>query len=133
MKTRTTHDRVIPRDLFNDANILECLGRLALVIHTGTDDKRPTPEGLEIEHDGRPFDIVQDPADGELSVANVIVTNRGKPIPLATVYNSRGAYPLYATIDGETVKVFDDYGKFESEFLAALEPPQPDNGAGSAG
>lgn len=125
MKTRTTHERVIPRDLFNDAKILKCLGRLALVIHNGTDDKRPAPPTLEIEHDGQPFKIMQDPSDGSLSCANVKVMINGRPVHHWTTYNSREEYPLYLDFGTEAHQVFDHYGKFTDAFLCAVEAAPP--------
>ena len=52
------YTREIPRDLFNEANLLKCYGRLALLAMN-------TP-GLEVDHNGDLFDIVQDPSCGAL-------------------------------------------------------------------
>lgn len=77
--------RVIPRDLFNEANLLKCYGRLALEV--------------DLEHDGGAFDIQQDPASGALHVANVRLVVRGREVPLFRPLNSREPWPLWATTE----------------------------------
>jgi hypothetical protein len=93
--------RVLPRDLFNEANLLKCLGRLSLLIHDG---KLPRWDCL---HDGGAFDIEQDESDGSLFVKNVRFTVGGHPIHLYRPLNSREPWPLL-TEDCEPV--FDDEG-----------------------
>ncbi len=44
------YTRVIPRDLFNEAKLLKCIGRLVLLIHDGDHNN------ISFEHDGEPFE-----------------------------------------------------------------------------
>lgn len=123
MKTRMTHERVIPRDLFNDAKLLKCLGQLALIIFNGKDSHNHCPPALEIEHDGQPFNIIQDPVDGGLMVGNVTVTINGRPIKMTTNYNSRQDWPLYAD---DSVEVLKESGRLTQEFLELCQPAKPE-------
>ena len=45
-----TYRRVLPRDLFNEAKLLKCLGQLALIIHDGQDSAGQTVQGLLFMH-----------------------------------------------------------------------------------
>lgn len=113
----TTYHRVIPRDLFNESKLLKCLGRVCLLIHDGqAGDLRVLDE-----HGGR-FMIEQDQSDGSFYVANWHFFIRKMQIRLSSALNSKEPFPLYATIDGEEVAVFDDSGDFTEEFWRYIEP-----------
>lgn len=109
-----SYERVIPRDAFNEAKLLKCIGQLALKIL----DKK-VPEGLkiEIEESGEPFDIRQDDSDGSISVINYTVIVNDRCPRFYTPLNSLGAYPLKCTIDEEIYDVFNDAGEFTDEFI----------------
>lgn len=120
-------NRVIPRDLFNEAKLLKCLGQLSLVLHDGKDSAgRPLPPGLEIEfvepEYAEGFRVVQNPADGGLSCAAVRATFNGHPVRLFSVYNSRDNFPLWfeAAVAGVWVEgpVFNETGYLSPELLA---------------
>ena len=132
------YDRELPRDLFNEAKLLKCLGQLSLVIHDGIDSrKQPTPPGLQLIHnrhfadDGLPvrgFVIRQDQATGDIFAANVrcvagsTLTN-ARELLLYTPVNSRAPYPLVAEIDdddSDALDVFNDDGSLSADFLWAL-------------
>lgn len=122
-----TYTRVAPRDLFNEAKLLKCLGVLALRIHDGVDDAgRATPAWLRFEEDADRYRIEQDPSDGALRVASGIRFLAGnKAIRLQTPYNSKDAYPLQCvTADGD-IDVFDASGRFTEEFLAHVGKYKP--------
>lgn len=115
-----SYTRVAPRDLFNEAKLLKCLGRLALLIHDGTDDNRnPTPPQLSFEADGSPFTISQSDLDGGLYITSGIEFYCNKEILyLTTKYNSKDEYPLYLATKEEDIKVFSDTdGGFTHDFL----------------
>ena len=126
-----TYQRVIPRDLFNEAKLLKCLGQLSLIIHDGIDkDRWSVPAGLKLEHvpgiQCHGFHIVQDENDGSLSCSNLDLTMDGDRINLSTPYNSRESYPLqfffeaggFDYIEGP---VFNDEGKISAEFTELLD------------
>lgn len=122
---RPSHERVIPRDLFNDAKLLKCLGFLSLYIHNGVDQRRfTTPPHFEIEHDGQPFNIVQDPTSGDLHCSNVKFLVHGHPIHVYTTYNSRAEFPLVAEYAGESYDVFTSVGGWNQDLLKAIDPPE---------
>jgi hypothetical protein len=104
--------RVIPRDLFNEANLLKCYGQLYLRLES---------LGIErayLEHDGDAFEVVQD-ADGALSLANVTLYIDDEPQILFRPLNSRQPFPLYLRAD-EDIAVFTDSGEFTDELWAML-------------
>ena len=107
-----TYQRVIPRDLFNEAKLLNCLGKLSIAILDCMTD------GLQLveEFDGDAFQVEQDPSDGSLSVVNYTLTLEGEPIRLWTPCNSRDKYPLYSTYQDEEYKVLDDDGNLCTRF-----------------
>jgi hypothetical protein len=91
------------------------LGRIYICLETAN---RP---GVELEHDGEPFDIHQNQDTGGISVSNVRLMVSGEEIYLERPLNSRSTWPLYATTrDGEEVSVFTDAGDFTEEMLALL-------------
>jgi len=98
------YTRVVPRDLFNEAKLLKCLGQLFLIYHDGVDaNKAGLPVGFRIEHDDSEsagFSIVQNQDDGGLEVANINCSFCGFRIRLYSSYNSRRAYPLNYDIEG---------------------------------
>jgi hypothetical protein len=107
-----TYTRVIPRDLFNEAKLLKCLGQLALLIRDGK-----APEFLTVdEPDGDGFVIEQNPGDGALYCANLTFRANGRQLPLYAAYNSKDPYPLLCDIDGEETAVFYDDGTLTTEF-----------------
>lgn len=105
--------RVVPRDLFNEAKLLKCLGALYIAAEYRNGD-------LTVEHANEGsregWDIHQDEADGSLFCANVEIVFRGKVIHCSTPLNSKVPYPLLAEYGDEVVSVFDDAGKLSPEF-----------------
>lgn len=99
-----TYPRIIPRDLFNEANLLKCYGQLALLELEGL-----LPQ-LKIEHDGEPFQIEMDPSDGSLYIDNIKLIFNGVPLPVSRPLNSRNSWPLYCTVTGNPI--FDEKGNF---------------------
>lgn len=107
-----TYNRVIPRDLFNEANLLKNLGQLQLLIHDNRVDGIP----FKVEFDGQPFNIQQNPHDGSISVANYRVFLEGEELLLYTPLNSRDRYPLLADYRGETYYLFNGKGELMANF-----------------
>lgn len=109
-----SYQRVTPRDLFNEGNLLKCLGRVYINL-----------EGLgresTLEHDGEAFDIHQD-EDGGLYVSNVVLRINEFVGVFSRPLNSRRAWPLYLTVeDGEReIQVFEESGEFTADMLAFL-------------
>lgn len=112
-----SYRRVAPRDLFNEAKLLKCLGRLALLIHDGR-----APRGLSFEESGGPF-IIDQSIDGDLSVEEGITFTAGRTsLRLATPYNNREAWPLLLIDDDlGSIGVFDEEGNLSAEFCERAE------------
>ncbi len=111
-----SYNRVIPRDLFNEAGLLKCLGKLIIAADT--------IPGLEFEHDGEAFAIVQDPSDGSISVANVVAWLNGMRLDLSTGLNARRSMPLEFRLEGGEDgldRVFNEDGSLSDEFKAAAK------------
>jgi hypothetical protein len=111
-----TYRRVIPRDLFNEANLLKCLGQLYLKLEPGGHNA--------VLHHARPnedFGVTQSDADGSISVRNVVLFVRDEIVLLHRPLNSREPYPLYATTpEDEEIAVFNDFGDLTDSFLAFI-------------
>lgn len=98
--------RVIPRDFFNEAKLLKCLGRLELLIL----DRRCR---LLSSHSGDRFRICQDMSNGSLVCTNYHVYLDGVSLHFFLPYNSKDNYPLTVNLNGEDYTVFDEDGNFQ--------------------
>lgn len=104
-----SYRRVIPRDFFNEAKLLKCLGAFLI------EGERL---GIRFSETGKPFDICQDNSDGSLYVSNYTAWINGVPLALFTSYNSKGNYPLYCGVMSQTVQALDDNGKLTPEMVS---------------
>lgn len=110
---KATYQRVIPRDLFNEAKLLKCLGRLTLNIHNGG------IPGLSFDHDGQPFEIDIYPYNA-LYVKNIQFFYKDVRIFFQTTYNSKSNYPLYLAFENCEYLVFEEDGNYSDEFIEIL-------------
>lgn len=85
-----TYRREIPRDLFNEANLLKCLGQIALIAHD-----KGRPEALRVTHRPGAFDIRQSEDDGSIYCANVQIIIRERLFDHYRPLNSREPWPLW--------------------------------------
>lgn len=119
-----TYKRVLPRDLFNEAKLLKCLGAFCIAAEEypaiQVDYTDTHCECFDCGAQFAGFGVNQDPSDGSLYAEQVSVTINGHAINLSTVYNSKGAYPMYATDGTETVEVFTGTGNFSEAFEAMI-------------
>jgi hypothetical protein len=111
-KINLNYDRVLPRDLFNEAKLLKCVGRLCLLIH---DDK--APDGVKFEHNSDAFEIGMT-TDGDLTISNIKFFINDKEIMFVTRYNNKANYPFFVQ-DEEYLdhRVFDEQGNLDNEFI----------------
>jgi hypothetical protein len=118
-----SYTRVIPRDLFNEANLLKCYGHIYIELEKLPADSRA--ELVENFGQGEPFKIEQD-VNGCLSIGNVALIVHGDRCWLSRPLNSRDAWPLW--IEGtdsqgeldEPFEVFDSEGHFSPDMLAFI-------------
>ena len=102
--------RVIPRDLFNEANLLKCYGQLYLLT-----------EGLShvelVQDDAGPpeFRIEQD-IDGGLYITNVELHVNDEVVDLIRPLNSRQPHALLFMYKGMWHSVCNTLGELSNEF-----------------
>ena len=110
-----SYSRVIPRDLFNEADLLKCYGRLAL------DIEKFAPH-VELIHEGETFEIEQSTADGSISIANIKLYVRGDTIRLSRPLNTRRNYAIWAYPSPDCeLQVFTENGVFTKEMNRFLK------------
>ena len=118
--------RVIPRDLFNESDLLKCLGRLSLMI---LDEHPGTPAGLDLIHTEAEgfFRIGQDPSDGSIQCHNLVLARAdGMRADLKRNLNDREPWPLFLCDENdEEVPVFDGDGNLTPEFIAWAKEVEP--------
>jgi hypothetical protein len=119
-----SYKRVIPRDLFNEANLLKLYGQVALHLHDHPiEGVALIYSGDENDEDGSPFDIDQD-IDGNLLIMNLDLYVRGVGYLLSRPINTREPWSLYAqdiySPDSDPTSVFDHEGRFSPEMYALL-------------
>ena len=107
-----SYTRVIPRDFFNEAKLLKCMGQLSLKILDGL---LPDGVSIQINENGEPFEICQTD-DGRLFIANYETTVNDVYVSMSTTYNSKENYPLICYHDDVETTVFDEKGDFTDEF-----------------
>lgn len=113
-----SYHRVIPRDLFNEANLLKCLGKLWINL----DNLRPAGWYVREPLGREPFEICQDENDGSIFCPTCGLFSHDRRWDLFRPLNSREEWPLwlYDEPQDESIKVFDDNGNFSPEMLALL-------------
>lgn len=113
--------REIPRDLFNEANLLKCYGRIYINLETAD------APGVELVYDDgdRAFEVEQDIC-GDLTITNVKLMVRGVECKLYRPLNSREEWPLnMRDADYVETPVFDADGSFSAEMLEFLTGAAP--------
>lgn len=114
--------RTLPRDLFNEANLLKCYGQLWLKL-----EGRVGPNlTFDFEdYDGQSFEIEQDSADGSTYLSNVTLFILGHRVSLRRPLNSRETWPLWVSASAiddnlDDFEVFDTEGELSRNFLAFI-------------
>lgn len=115
-----SYTRVLPRDLFNEANLLKCYGRLAICL-----DEKAGQHGAKLGESWavHSFDVEQE-IDGELFIANLPLLVGDREFVLVRPLNSRRAWPLYVEDPKDDgfgpVEVFDDEGNLSAEMMKLI-------------
>lgn len=115
-----TYQRVIPRDLFNEANLLKCLGTLYLRL------EELNLDGVELIHETDLVDhfmVEQDEDDGSTHCLNVALMVRGTELFISRPLNSRRPFPLLVWDPrvNDVVYIFTDEGRLTDAFIALLK------------
>lgn len=118
-----SYQRVAPRDLFNEANFLKCLGQLSLDVHEGFLPEIYFDEDEYLDHGSQ---LTQD-EDGNLVLESPLFRFKcgDEELFLYRKLNSRDPWPLM-TIDhdGDAIPVFNHDGKVSGEFKHFLKKYQ---------
>lgn len=114
-----TYNRVIPRDLFNEANLLKCLGRLWCLLDE-TRGHNARLGNADSEHSGDAFIIEQDPSDGAIYVSNLPFTIGRIHFTLFVPLNNRNPWPLWLHHSEDDIRVFTEDGFLSSEFVQLI-------------
>ena len=102
-----TYIRVVPRDLFNEASLLKCVGKVVLMIEDGM------IPWLSYRYDGEAFNVMQNVSSGGIYIANIEFFANNKTLSHERPLNSRKAWPLYFETEENSYSVFDeDNGDF---------------------
>lgn len=115
------YQRVLPRDAFNEGNLLTNIGRLWILL-----SEYPEHTARIEEEDVDFFNIQINDATGGLTVSNLTFTIGGVRHYLERPLNSREKWPLMVyekdgDDDFESVEIFDEDGDFTSEMLELIE------------
>lgn len=114
-----SYTRVLPRDLFNEANLLKCYGRLWICL------ENRMGRGVEMPEDVERFEIVQRTDDGWTYIENLPLKIGPRSFRLVRPLNSRQPWPLFAeeigNDDAEPIEVFDGDGDLSEAMLALLD------------
>lgn len=111
------YDRVLPRDLFNEAKLLKCLGQLCMLIHDELCNLRVYHNTKYYEG----FNIQQDASDGGLFVQNLeFTTLSGMPVCVCVILNARSPYPMLFQLHGNEYLLFNDDGQLSAEYFEHL-------------
>lgn len=104
------YTRVIPRDLFNEAKLLKCMGQLMLAV---LDNKI---QGItHNEPDNFKIGLMD---EGSLTITNLEIEIHGERHRFKTTYNSKANFPLYVEgNEGDEIEVFSSNGEFTTEFI----------------
>lgn len=116
--------RVLPRDLFNEADLLKCYGRLWILL-----DETSGHSARFEEEDVSEFDIVQDEGSGALTVRNLTFTVRGIKHSISRPLNARSPWPLWLGCDDDPdfdeIRIFDESGSLSSEMTSYISEDRP--------
>jgi len=114
------YQRVLPRDLFNEANLLKCWGQLELLTM-----ENPV---VQIKHNqflhDNGFIVHLNDYDCSLEVVNLRLFINSVCYRVFRPMNSRDPYPLMLEIDKDTdehIEIFTDSGQFSERFNQLIE------------
>ena len=104
-----SYQRVLPRDLFNEAKLLKCVGKIALLVEDGM-----IPGLSMIQECSDGFKIKQDEASGSIMISNLrFVAEDGEEVYLYTSLNSKEAWPLVMAYDDSEYYPINEDGEFQ--------------------
>lgn len=119
-----SYRREIPRDAFNEAKLLKCIGRLSLMVldHNLYLDREVAQVEDELKDRDHGFMVRLDEDNLMLYSDNYYITVNGTEIAVFSNYNSKDNYPLnfYDEEEEEYHRVFKEDGSLSHEFATYL-------------
>ena len=110
-----TYRRKIPRDFFNEAKLLKCMGLLSVKV---LDNKIPEGIDIEVNGDGDRFNIELNETYYGLQVTNYTVSINEEDYVSYTAYNSKDNFPLMIVDEDDyEFRAFDEQGNFSEDFI----------------
>ena len=122
---KTNYKRVLPRDLFNEAKLLKCVGKIVLLIE---DEMMPVTYHYDNTLTDN-FIVGQNQSDGSFFVKNISFFAAGKFFDVVVYQNKNEMWNAYAHfVDGpagscllEEIPLFTELGDLSEEFLEFCE------------
>ena len=108
--------KVVPRDLFNDANILMNFGNLYIQLEK-INEHDLMQSNVEA---GDQFKINMDKSDGSTSIRGVELVIDGNIIEVWRPLNTREKWSLWFRGEEDDYEVFDDEGNLSVELLSLI-------------
>ena len=110
------YKRVVPRDLFNEANYIKCIGQLALIKHDNEINSKLFELKTNLyEEFGSNLTIN---LDGDLFDLNTSLIIKNQDYTVYRSANSRNNFPIYISDEKEgLINIFNEYGALDLEFI----------------
>jgi len=106
-----SYERVLPRDLFNEAKLLKCIGKIALLIENNTINGLLMDDS-EVSNNG--FVVYQDQSDGSIFVSNLkFCDQQDNQVHFYTTLNSKNNWPLVMYYQGEEYYPLNEQGEYQ--------------------
>lgn len=108
------YERVLPRDAFNEANLLKCIGQISLL---ELDHMAPGFETKLVSfNNDNSFQIQQDQSDGSIYATNFIIRFKGNRLAHEVPLNCKRKYPMRVEYKGELEWLFNEDGTLSEKF-----------------
>lgn len=105
-----SYQRVLPRDLFNEAKLLKCMGMIAMLVV----DERIKGLRMTQEECYHGFDVWKNDSDGSISITNILFhDSRGEKVLFWTPLNSKENWPLVMEYKGEEYYPLNSNGEYQ--------------------
>lgn len=114
-----TYKRVVPRDLFNEANYLKCVGQIGLKL-LDYPHQYPNVKLDSLEYEEQGLKIYQCLYSGATYDRNLMLIINDISYHIERPLNSRDKYPVYITIKEESFTVLNEIGEFSDEFKTLI-------------
>jgi hypothetical protein len=111
-----SYRRVLPRDAFNEANYLKCIGQLALLIHDNINNERQYYSLITDLYEEFGSCLDQN-GDGDLYCKFTRIYINHAAYKIFRPLNSREAFPVFITTDVGSIELLNDEGQLNQDFI----------------